>query len=135
MGYQPRTRTKLRKAIANRDLRYELKTSRVSVRQLTVVLCCFCSSSELGSTVKLKENPAPYMGEVRTKVRLFNNAEANAAAEGKLAAEKVRVIEAEAMVDTGAVRSCIPASLLEQLGIRRYDRVTVEHADGSKRDV
>jgi len=47
----------------------------------------------------------------------------------------VRVIETDAMVDTGAVRSCIPASLLEQLGIRPYDRVTVELADGRKRDV
>ena len=80
--------------------------------------------------MKPKENPTPNMDEVRTKVRLFNNADANAAAEGKLALEKVRVIEADAMVDTGAVRSCIPASLLEQLGIRPYDRVTVELADG-----
>src|SRR5882672_6342567 len=85
--------------------------------------------------MKLKENPASSMGEVRTKVRLFNNADANAAAEGKLAADKVRVIETDAMVDTGAVRSCISASLLEQLGIRAYDRVTVELPDGRKSDV
>jgi len=75
--------------------------------------------------MKLRENPTAYMGEVRTKVKLFNNADANAAAEGKLPIEKVRVIEADAMVDTGAVRSCIPALLLEQLGIRPYDRVFV----------
>ena len=81
------------------------------------------------------ENPATCRDEVRTKVRLFNNADANAAAEGKLAADKVRVIETDAMVDTGAVRSCIPASLLEQLGLRAYDRVTVELADGRKSDV
>src|SRR5437899_1269548 len=83
----------------------------------------------------LKENPAPYMGEVRIKVRLFNNADANAAAEGKLAPHRIRTVEADAMVDTGAVRSCIPASLLAQLGIRPYDRVTVELADGRKSDV
>ena len=57
--------------------------------------------------MKLKENPRSSMGEVRTKVRMFNNADANAAAEGKLAAEKVRVIEADAMVDTGAVRCAL----------------------------
>jgi clan AA aspartic protease len=85
--------------------------------------------------MKLNENPTPYMGEVRTRVKLFNNADANAAAEGRLAAEKVRMIEADAMVDTGAMRSCIPASLLEQLGIRPYDRVTVELANGRKSDV
>ena len=85
--------------------------------------------------MKLKENPTPNMDEVRTKVRLFNNADANAAAEGKLALEKVRVIEADAMVDTDAVRSSIPALLLEQLGIRPYDRVIVELADGRTSDV
>ena len=85
--------------------------------------------------MKLKENPTFYMGEVRTKVRLFNIADLKAASEDKLAMDKVRVIEADAMVDTGAVRSCIPAPLLEQLGIRPYDRVTVELADGRKSEV
>ena len=99
------------------------------------MLCCVDLSSELRSPMKLKENPTPYMGEVRIKVKLFNNADANAAAEGRLAAAKVRMVEADAMVDTGAVRSCIPALLLEELGIRPYDRVTVELADGRKSDV
>lgn len=85
--------------------------------------------------MKLSEKPAPYVGEVRTKVRLFNSADANAAAEGRLAPERVRVVEADAMVDTGAVRSCIPAPLLAQLGLAPYDRVTVEMADGRKSDV
>jgi clan AA aspartic protease len=85
--------------------------------------------------MKLKENPTPSLGELRTKVKVFNSADANAAAEGRLATEKVRMIEADAMVDTGAVRSCVPASLLEQLGIRPYDQVTVELADGRKSDV
>src|SRR5436190_1151668 len=85
--------------------------------------------------MRLREELARYMGEVRIKVRLFNNADANAAAEGKLAADKVRVVEADALVDTGAVRSYIPAALLEQLGIRPYDRVTVELADGRKNEV
>ena len=39
------------------------------------------------------------------------------------------------MVDTGAVRSCVPASLLERLGIKPYDQVTVELADGRKNEV
>jgi len=82
--------------------------------------------------MKLKENPTPYMGEVRTKVKLFNNADANAAAEGRLSPEKVRAIEADAMVHTGAVRSCVPAPLLERLGIKPYDQVTIELADGRK---
>jgi clan AA aspartic protease len=75
------------------------------------------------------------MGEVRTKVWLFNNADANAAAEGRLSPERVRVVEADAMVDTGAVRSSVPAPLLDQLGIKPYNQVTVELADGGKNEV
>jgi len=85
--------------------------------------------------MKLRENPTPYMGEVRTTVKLFNNADANAAAEGRLSPEEVRVIEADAMVDTGAVRSCVPAPLLERLGLKPYDKVSVELADGRTAEV
>ena len=84
--------------------------------------------------MKLRENPTPHMGEVRTTVRLFNNADANAAAEGALPSEKVRTVETDALVDMGAVRSCIPASMMEQLGIRPHDQVSVELADGSKKN-
>jgi clan AA aspartic protease len=85
--------------------------------------------------MKLRENPTSYMGEVRTTVKLFNNADANAAAEGRLSPEEVRVIEADAMVDTGAVRSCVPAPLLERLGLKPYDKVSVELADGRTAEV
>ncbi|MBI5384124.1 MAG: clan AA aspartic protease [Verrucomicrobia bacterium] len=82
--------------------------------------------------MELKEQPASYMGEVRTKVRLVNNADANAAADGRLSPEMVRIVEADAKVDTGAVRSCVPAILLQQLGIKPYNQMTVELADGHK---
>ena len=82
--------------------------------------------------MKLRERPTPYMGEVRVKARIINSADAQAAQAGKLPIEQVRSIETNALVDTGAVRSCIPASLLEELGILPYDQVTVELADGRK---
>ena len=85
--------------------------------------------------MKLRENPTPYMGEVTTKVQLFNNADANAAAEGTLPLEKVRAVEADALLDTGAVRSCVPALLMDRLGIRPQDQVSVELAGGSKQSV
>ena len=85
--------------------------------------------------MKLRENPTPYMGEVRIRVKLFNNADANAAAEGRLSPEKVRVIEADALVHTGAIRSCVPAPLLESLGLRPYEKTMVEYADGRKEAV
>ena len=72
------------------------------------------------------------MGEVRVKVKLANVADTNAAAEGTLLPEKIRAVEADALVDTGAVRSCVPAALLARLGIKAYKQVTVELADGQK---
>ena len=80
--------------------------------------------------MKLRERPTPYLGEVRVTVKLSNVADQAAAAAGKLSPQQVRSVETDAMVDTGAVRSCIPAPLLERLGIKPYDQVTVELADG-----
>ncbi len=85
--------------------------------------------------MKLRENPTPYMGEVRIKVKLSNVADQAAVAAGQLSPDQVRNVEADALVDTGAVRSCVPAPLLERLGIKPYDRVTVELADGRKNEV
>ena len=61
--------------------------------------------------MKLKENPTPYMGEVRVKVKLTNGSDQMLAETGSLARAKVRSCEVEAMVDTGAVRSVIPESV------------------------
>jgi clan AA aspartic protease len=85
--------------------------------------------------MKLRENPTPYMGEVRIKVRLSNVADQAAVVAGQLSPDQVRNVEADALVDTGAVRSCVPAPLLERLGLKPYDKVTVELADGRKNEV
>ena len=85
--------------------------------------------------MELKEQAKPYLGEVRIKVKLSNVADQAAVAAGQLSPDQVRNVEADAMVDTGAVRSCVPAPLLERLGIKPYDRVTVELADGRKNEV
>jgi predicted aspartyl protease len=85
--------------------------------------------------MELNEQPAPYMGEVRVKVRITNSADAQAAKAGKLPLEKVRSVEANALVDTGAVRSCIPAPLIEMLGVVPFETSLVEYADGRKEPV
>ena len=82
--------------------------------------------------MKLRERPTPYMGEVRVKVKLSNVADQSAAAEGRIPKDQVRMVEADALVDTGAVRSCVPAPLLERLGIQPHQRMIVEYADGRK---
>lgn len=75
------------------------------------------------------------MGEVRTKVRLTNLTDAHAAAAGQLSEEQVRHLDVDALVDSGAVRSCVPAPLVEQLGLRPYKLQVVEYVDGRKDSV
>ena len=75
------------------------------------------------------------MGEVRVQVKLVNLADLTLAATGKLGRESVRTVVASAMVDTGAVRSCIPQPLLDRLGIQPMDHMMVEFANGQKESV
>jgi clan AA aspartic protease len=82
--------------------------------------------------MELNEQSRPYMGEVRVKVKLTNTADAAAAAAGRMSPDLVRTVEADALVDTGAIRSCVPALLLGQLGVQSVDRTMVEYADGRK---
>jgi clan AA aspartic protease len=75
------------------------------------------------------------MGEVRAQVRLINVADITAVAAGKLDPKGVRSVEANAMVDTGAVRSCVPQPLLDRLGIQPLEHTLVEYANGQKKAV
>jgi hypothetical protein len=75
------------------------------------------------------------MGEVRVKVKLSNVADQAAAAAGKLSLSDVRQIEADALVDTGAVRSCVPQLLLDRIGLQSYEHAMVEYANGQKETV
>jgi hypothetical protein len=75
------------------------------------------------------------MGEVRVKVKLTNVADQAAAVAGKISPDAVRTIEADAMVDTGAVRSCVPQPLLDRLGLQPADHSVVEYANGQKEAV
>ena len=47
----------------------------------------------------------------------------------------MRSLEADALVNTGAVRSCIPAPLVARLGLMPFDSSLVEYADGRKEPV
>ncbi len=75
------------------------------------------------------------MGETRVRVRLSNVADEAAAAAGKPAGAAVRAFEVDALVDTGAVRSCVPQPLLDRLGIQPTDHMMVEYANGQKEAV
>lgn len=72
------------------------------------------------------------MGEIRVNVRLTNAVDEAPARRNKIPADKVRRYDAEAMVDTGAIRCVIPAHVLERLGISERGHRVAEYADGRK---
>ena len=74
------------------------------------------------------------MGEVRARVKLTNAIDEALARRGKLASDQIRVYEAQALVDTGAVRSVLPVQVVQQLGLRIRGQRVAEYADG-RRDV
>ncbi|MDQ3815694.1 MAG: retroviral-like aspartic protease family protein [Armatimonadota bacterium] len=72
------------------------------------------------------------MGEVRTKVKLTNALDEALSRRGQLAADRVRTYDAQALVDTGAVRTVIPPHVVNQLGLAIRGKRVAEYADGRK---
>src|ERR1051326_6748732 len=85
--------------------------------------------------MELKEQQTPYMGEVRVKVKLTNGSDELLFKAGTLDQNRIRRCEADAMVDTGAIRSVIPESVAKQLGLPTRDFRTVAYADGRTESV
>ena len=54
---------------------------------------------------------------------------------GTLSADAIRRYEADALVDTGAIRSVIPAHVLESLGLQTWGQRVAEYADGRHESV
>ena len=72
------------------------------------------------------------MGEIRVKVKLMNLQDETRFRHGELKKEDIRIYEADAMVDTGAVRSVIPVHVLQKLGVGTRGTRVAEYADGRK---
>jgi clan AA aspartic protease len=75
------------------------------------------------------------MGEVRTQALIVNAVDESLARQGKIKAEEVRRYEADALVDTGAVRSVLPTQIVQQLGLDIRGQRVAEYADGRKETV
>jgi hypothetical protein len=75
------------------------------------------------------------MGEVRVSVKLANVADLASAAAGKLDPSAVRALEADALADTGALRSWVPRPLLDCLGLQPLRHMIVEYSNGQKEAV
>ena len=75
------------------------------------------------------------MGEIRIKVTLTNSTDEALHRRRKLKKSAIRRFEADAMVDTGAVRSVIPMHVMEKLGVLARGQRMAEYADGRKESV
>lgn len=75
------------------------------------------------------------MGEVRVKAKLTNAVDEALARRGQLTADQVRVYEAQALVETGAVRSVLPVEVAQRLGLAIRGQRVAEYADGRKEAV
>ena len=70
------------------------------------------------------------MGEVRVKARFTNVVDAALARRGQLPADQVRAYEADAVVDTGAVRTVLPRHVAELLDLEFTGERVAQYADG-----
>ncbi len=75
------------------------------------------------------------MGQVHVHVTLINYREAVLARLGQLEASQVHRYETEALIDTGAVQSVVPAAVADRLGLMRLRRTDAKYADGRVEEV
>lgn len=75
------------------------------------------------------------MGEVRVKVKLTNAGDEILVRRGLLAADKIRSYEAEALVDSGAVRSVLPAHVMQLLGLAIVRKERAIYANDATEEV
>ncbi|MEG5063293.1 clan AA aspartic protease [Microcoleus sp. B3-A4] len=74
-------------------------------------------------------------GAVRVKVKLTNALDEELVKRGLLNPNQLRVYEAEALIDTGAVRTAIPVEVCEHLGLRIRSQEIAKYADGRQETV
>jgi clan AA aspartic protease len=75
------------------------------------------------------------MGEVRVKATITNALDEALARRGQIPSNEIRRYEADALVDTRAVRSVIPSYVAQRLGLASRGQRVVEYADGRKEAV
>jgi clan AA aspartic protease len=87
---------------------------------------------QIFSTTSRPEKP---MGEVRIKVKLANAVDEELIQRGLLNPSLLRTCETEALIDTGAVRTVLPASIAQQLGLRLRGQQIAQYANGTEEPV
>ncbi len=90
----------------------------------------FCEIAQAGHL----RQPA-CMDEVRVTVKLSNAMDLAMQRRGLIPLTEVRTVAVEAVVDTGAVRSCIPVDVMQKLGLRSVRRINAQMANGEVESV
>jgi clan AA aspartic protease len=75
------------------------------------------------------------LGEVRVKVNLTNAGDEVLVRRGLLTADKIRRCEANALVDSGAVRSVLPRHVVQHLGLAIVGSTRATYANDAGEDV
>jgi clan AA aspartic protease len=75
------------------------------------------------------------MGKVMTKLKLTNLNDIQDVKTGVLRPDQVRVLEIEAVVDTGATNLVLPADVVATLGVRELGKRKVRYADNRVEEV
>ena len=75
------------------------------------------------------------MGEVKVQVKLSNGIDLGMFRRGLISREEVRSVKVEAIVDTGAVRSCLPIDLMEKLGLQVVRHINAQMANDQTQSV
>ncbi|MCZ6874662.1 MAG: clan AA aspartic protease [bacterium] len=70
------------------------------------------------------------MGEARAMIKLTNATDHALYRRGQLTEDAIRIYQADALIDTGAVQCCIPQFVADQLGLDRVGHRTAQYADG-----
>lgn len=71
------------------------------------------------------------MGKIITILTIINRADQIIAARGFIPTKQVRTVTLDnVLVDTGATTLCLPANIIEQLGLELLKEVNVETANG-----
>lgn len=69
------------------------------------------------------------MGRFGVDVKLANNQDVQMVAGGALSTDKIRQVELQGVVDSGAAKLVLPASTVAQLGLHAVGEATVKYAD------
>lgn len=74
------------------------------------------------------------MGEIKVRIGLKNDGDIYAAKNGYISPDKIRAVEIDATVDTGAVMLYLPEDVVERLGLEAQRKVVVSYADERKEE-